>query len=624
MKRLASTRPALRARGWRSVHGNLQALSLATLVIVVFALGFLQYRWIDEVSEAQETRAKSRLREEVGLIADAFDAEVTRAVLVFTSPPVSGESMHDKLEQTWVAWNRDAPWPRVVAGVWFLEPKDSGWNTRAWGDAGALDPRSIPGAEAVVNPRPLGTNEGGAVYAEARKLTLIVDGQPSMLWPLPDLLGSPGSLRFNWILIRYDLSYLTDTFFPQLLKEYSTAQTRVDFLFQMVPRGHVVPGTVMVADQFHYRPDCLLPHTPNEPALSVGGFKETVGAGSAVTGFSVRAAVGPGASLRALLHAVARCQAPPSSSDPSLLQISVRRPQGTSSDVFTGFRRRNLFLSGLVLVVLVAALTALAVSSERARRLARLQTVVAAGISHELRTPLASLNVAVDHLKNGHVENVEQARKYGEIIETQAWRLRHIVDQALALTGLSQSNSGSNRQAVSVSEIVDAAGDGLAPKLREAGIELERHTAPDLPTILTDPDLLLRCLTNLIENSIKYAASGGWIRVSARAGQQAGRSVVELTVEDRGPGIQDHEASAVFEAFYRGSSARQSRQPGSGLGLAIVKRAVEAHGGWIRLDRAVPRGCKFSLFFPAINQEDAVHPAEFEVQSGAAASDTAD
>jgi hypothetical protein len=68
----------------------LHALSLATLSVVALALGVLQYRWIDEVSQAQETRERSRLREEVRLIADALDTEITRAALVFTVPVLPG------------------------------------------------------------------------------------------------------------------------------------------------------------------------------------------------------------------------------------------------------------------------------------------------------------------------------------------------------------------------------------------------------------------------------------------------------------------------------------------------------------------------------------------------------
>ena len=160
---------------------------------------------------------------------------------------------------------------------------------------------------------------------------------------------------------------------------------------------------------------------------------------------------------------------------------------------------------------------------------------------------------------------------------------------------------------MSVAEILNAAVNALAPRLSEAGIEVEKRMAPNVPRMLADPELVLRCLTNLVENSIKYAGSGGSILLSARANRQSGRSVVEVSVEDRGPGIPDDEANAVFEAFYRGSSARQTRETGSGLGLAIVKSAVEAQGGSIKLERAVPQGCKFRLFFPA--DDHAISPS---------------
>ena len=134
-------------------------------------------------------------------------------------------------------------------------------------------------------------------------------------------------------------------------------------------------------------------------------------------------------------------------------------------------------------------------------------------------------------------------------------------------------------------------------------IEIERCIAPDASGILADPELVLRCLTNLIENSVRYAASGKWILLSARRCRYSGRSMVEVTIEDRGPGIERDEAAAVFEPFYRGRSARRSREPGSGLGLAIARHATEAQGGWIKLERVVPKGCRFRSFsFPRIRQ----------------------
>jgi signal transduction histidine kinase len=405
----------------------------------------------------------------------------------------------------------------------------------------------------------------------------------------------------SWILIRFELGDLAGILFPRLLETYSTAEDRAGFRFALTQRTAVDPDVVAVADQFQFRPDCLGPDDVAGTHLTLEGPPgPTHGLGSQEAGFRSPFVTSLSEPPLSLLRATGRCRSAPVSG--GLLQVSVRRPGGSSGSVFAGFRRRNLLVSGLVLVVLLAALAALILSTERARRLARLQTVVAAGISHELRSPLASLNVAADHLRNGHVENAEQARRYGDIIEAQSRRLHHVVDQALALGASSRSNGVTDRRSTSVSEIIGTARDSLALSLQEAGIEIDFQAGAELPPVCIDADLLHRCLANLIENSIKYARSGGWIRLSGRTAKEAGRRVVEVTVEDRGPGIPDDDIAAVCEPFYRGSSARQSREPGSGLGLAIVKNAVEAHGGWMQIERAVPQGCKVRLFFPAADQ----------------------
>jgi signal transduction histidine kinase len=136
-----------------------------------------------------------------------------------------------------------------------------------------------------------------------------------------------------------------------------------------------------------------------------------------------------------------------------------------------------------------------------------------------------------------------------------------------------------------------------------------------------DPDLVLPCVTNLMENAVKYGGGGGWIRISAGRALHGRRAGVEVTIEDRGPGIPDEEAATVFEPFYRGSAAGQSRQQGSGLGLAIVKSAVEALGGSVKLERAVPHGCRFRVFFPALAQTSEINLTEFEEQEDAVPTD---
>jgi signal transduction histidine kinase len=526
-------------------------LSVATLVLVVAVLAILQYRWITELSEVQESRTASRLREEAFSLADAVDTEVTRAALAIEIPMVRSSEGEAGLERAWSGWKRDARWPRLVSRASFSEP------------------------------------------AELR--ALLVDGRPAFLRPAPMFPATLDAPHMNWLLIQFDARYLADVVFPRLLEEHATSGDRADFEFEIQPGAASGRSDIATADVFRYRPDCLT--TPvtvstQQPA-GLGGFSTALS--TAVPGHD--------ASVDSVLHAVGRCRIPVSESDRGLMRISVRSRQGSLSGVFAQFRRRNEFLGALVLAALLAALTVLIVSTERARKLAQLQTVVAAGISHELRTPLASLRVAADDLKNGHVRSEVAARQYGEVIEVQSRRLEHVVDQALAFARSTQSKTPPRLCAVSVAETFDAVLNAVTVCAAEAKVEIEWRIAPGVPKMLADPELAFRCVANLVENSIRYAGHGGWILLAARPETRAGRALVEVTVEDRGPGIPDEERQAVFEPFYRGSTARRSRRAGSGLGLSIVKNAMEAGGGSIQLEGAAPHGCRFRLIFPAAGAE---------------------
>jgi signal transduction histidine kinase len=580
---------------------TLSAVSLVALVAVVIAAGALQYRWIGEASDAQEARTLARVRESVEQVAHALDAEIARAVLVFTRPDGARGATGDTIERAWAAWNAGASWPHLVSGVTLLQSNGNAWQTRTWGEAHAVEPSSVVDSSGLGPSQSSATNDG-AVRVFARTRAIFLDGEPSVIGPLP---GSPeGPPQINWIAVRFDRGYATANVFPQLLELHSTPDDRRAFEFELRPATDTAPGAVIVADQFSYRPDCFLGQS--DPAgMTVLTFRGA-GRGPGRSRGVVFHTDGPaGLSLPALLRAVGHCPSSAPHSDRSLMRIAVRKTASATTDVFATYRRRNILMSAVVLVALTAALSAVVLSTERARRLVRLQTVVAAGISHELRTPLASLSVVADHLKNGHVENVEQARRYGEIIGAQSRRLRHIVDQTLALTGLTEGSRTVNRRSAEVAEVIDAAIAGMAASASAAGVTIESHIEAATPPVSVDVDLVVLCLTNLIENALKYASSGRWIGISARP-SAGSRSIVELAVEDRGEGIDAGEAAAAFEPFYRGSAARRSRQSGIGLGLAIVRSAVEAHEGRIEIDHAVPQGCRIRMFLPSAEPPDAV------------------
>ena len=125
-----------------------------------------------------------------------------------------------------------------------------------------------------------------------------------------------------------------------------------------------------------------------------------------------------------------------------------------------------------------------------------------------------------------------------------------------------------------------------------------------------DPDQIVRAMTNLIENAVKFGRSAIVRLKSATA------HTIEIEVEDNGPGIPDAEKEKVFEPFYRADAARRSNERGGfGLGLSIARAIAKAHGGSLILTDATPSGLIARFSFPTKR----VAPMEAHVSLTAAA-----
>jgi signal transduction histidine kinase len=255
-------------------------------------------------------------------------------------------------------------------------------------------------------------------------------------------------------------------------------------------------------------------------------------------------------------------------------------------------------LSGGVLAVLALGILMLIVLTERARALAEMQTEFVLGVSHELRTPLTVIGVAADNLRKGLVENPEQARKYGEIIDTQASKLSNMIEESLAFARIQSSALIRDSAPVFPQQIVAAALANCEHGLDNQGIEVELHLEPGLPLVDVDVRLMNRCLENLIQNAVKYATAGRWMAIRARRVNRLDGERVQISVEDRGPGISPVDLPHIFEPFYRGKHVDASKVPGVGLGLTLVKRVVESHHGTVEVKSPGITGTVFSVFLP--------------------------
>jgi len=113
-----------------------------------------------------------------------------------------------------------------------------------------------------------------------------------------------------------------------------------------------------------------------------------------------------------------------------------------------------------------------------------------------------------------------------------------------------------------------------------------------------DTDKVVRMVSNVVSNAIKYTPAGGWVRVWLEETPDPSGDMFALVVEDNGPGLDAAAQAKIFDPYHRGHDEQASDIPGSGLGLHITKGLAEAHDGQLSLFSEVGRGTSVWIRLP--------------------------
>ena len=219
-----------------------------------------------------------------------------------------------------------------------------------------------------------------------------------------------------------------------------------------------------------------------------------------------------------------------------------------------------------------------------------------ANVSHELRTPLTSIQGYTETLLDGGPEN-DHPREFLEIIRKNASRMARLTEDLLTLARVESGEQRFSLQPVSPSELIQEAARDFREMAKSHNVELQTENGA-LPSVYADSEALHQVFSNLVDNALKYGASGGRILIGARTSPQG----VEFYVRDFGPGISSEHLPRLFERFYRVDKARSRESGGTGLGLAIAKHIVLAHGGTIRAESELNHGSAFLFTLPLAPQ----------------------
>ncbi len=248
------------------------------------------------------------------------------------------------------------------------------------------------------------------------------------------------------------------------------------------------------------------------------------------------------------------------------------------------------FASQAALAIERAQLAEQAQRAEMLQATERLQTALLNSISHDLRTPLVSITGALSSLQEEGIElDLTARRSLVENAREEAERLNRIVGNLLDMTRIEAGALKLTRELCDVQDVVSAALESLDDRLRDRPLAV--RTPPDLLAPM-DFVLIVQVLVNLLDNALKYSASGTPIEVLARVD---GAEVI-IEVADRGIGIPPDDLERVFDKFYR--VQRPGQVGGTGLGLSICKGIVEAHAGRIWVQNREDGGTVVTVVLP--------------------------
>ena len=244
----------------------------------------------------------------------------------------------------------------------------------------------------------------------------------------------------------------------------------------------------------------------------------------------------------------------------------------------------------------------------------RMKTELLSTVSHELRTPLGSIKgYATTLLSHGNRLRKDEQREFLEIIDSEADRLRELIENLLDLSrleaGVLRIDREPGRLAATMRDVLRKV--QLATPNHQLGLD---WPVDDL-LVSADQRRIYQVVQNLLTNAVKYSPHGGTITLSAAA---RGRELV-VSITDQGLGIPAMELARIFDRFHRVQGEVSRGIGGTGLGLAICKGLVEAHGGRIWAEsEGVGKGSTFRFTLPLLAEAlDAPLPATPSRSKGA-------
>lgn len=259
----------------------------------------------------------------------------------------------------------------------------------------------------------------------------------------------------------------------------------------------------------------------------------------------------------------------------------------------------------LTVVVLVLGLVLIAVLG-RQLSFHEMKTSFINNMTHELKTPISSISLAQQLLsEEGNISNAEKRSNLLGIIRMECKRLQTLVEKSLQFSVLNGRVGTLDLQEWDLNELILPVAETFSMHAQRLGGELDLDLDALHTLVNVDRTHMTNVLSNLLENSVKYAKPhGDPIRLMIKT-RNVSSLWIQISIEDNGIGIPKESLTKIFERYYRVPTGHKHDVKGYGLGLAYVKTVVKQFGGNIHAENRREGGTRMIVRLPLALESEA-------------------
>jgi len=281
-------------------------------------------------------------------------------------------------------------------------------------------------------------------------------------------------------------------------------------------------------------------------------------------------------------------------STPYLLVVSFPQKKTFLFSSILGITSLSLIFTLIIIIAYLSAINQLI----KQKQISEIKTDFINNMTHEFKTPIATINLALDAMKNPKIsEDPEKMQRYLVMIREENKRMHSQVENVLQISKLDKKELDIDKEAADVHDVIEIAVEHVNLIIEARQGTLTTHLDAQRTTALLNDVHFTNVLVNILDNAIKYSPDEPVIDVYT----ENVKDFILIKIRDRGLGMNKQTQKKIFEKFYREHTGDIHNVKGHGLGLAYVKRIIEDHNCHIYVESEKGKGSTFIIKMPLIN-----------------------